>query len=73
MGMPNHFEGPKTTINSCNSNQTLNSSYQILSPPLINDMDETLKDVYTFVPTSGRGCENDIERLRRFGTWIYNI
>jgi len=26
-------------------------------------MDETLKDVYTFVPTSGRGCENDIERI----------
>jgi hypothetical protein len=71
--MPNHFDGPKTTINSCNSNQALNSNYQILSLPLINDMDETLKDVYTFVPSSGRRCENDNDVLRRFGTWIYNI
>jgi hypothetical protein len=64
--MPNHFEGHKTTINSCNSNRTLNSGHQILSPPLINDMDETLKDVYTFVPTSERGCENDNKRSETF-------
>ena len=64
--MPNHFDGLKTTINGCNSNQTLNSSYQILSRPLINDMDETLKDVYTFVPTSGRRRENDNERSTTF-------
>ena len=69
MGMPNHFEGPKTTINSCNSNQTPNSSYQIFSRPLIDDMDETLKDVYTFVPTSERRCENYIERSETFWNW----
>jgi len=66
MEMPNHFDGPKTTINSCNSNQTLNSCCQILSRPLIDDMDETLKDVYTFVPTSGRLFENDNERSAAF-------
>ena len=53
MEMPNHFEGPKTTINSCNSNQTPNSLHQILYEPLVNDMSETLKDVYIFVAVIG--------------------
>jgi hypothetical protein len=29
-------------------------------------MDESLKDVYTFVPLSERGCENDNERSATF-------